>query len=142
VEIDVDYGLTDIVADRFDAGVRSGDQVAKDMIAVPIGPDLRMAIVGAPSCFATRPEPKSPQHLVAHSCINFRQPSAGSHYAWELEKRGRALRVRVDGQLVFNRMPPMLNAARASPAFALLVDALRFRGDRATRSTARSGRAR
>ena len=103
VEIDIDYGLTDIVADHYDAGVRFGDQVAKDMIAVRIGPDLRMAIVGAPSYFATRSEPKSPQDLVNHSCIGFRQPSAGGLYAWEFEKRGRALKVRVDGQLIFNR---------------------------------------
>src|SRR6187399_1073821 len=80
VEVDTDYGLTDIVADRYDAGVRFGDQVAKDMIAVRIGPDLRMAIVGAPSYFARRPEPKTPQDLVNHACINFRQPSAGGLY--------------------------------------------------------------
>jgi DNA-binding transcriptional LysR family regulator len=122
VEIDVDYGLTDIVADRYDAGVRFGDQVAKDMIAVRIGPDLRMAVVGAPAYFAARPEPKSPKDLVDHTCINFRQPSAGGLYAWEFEKRGRELRVRVDGQLVFNRMPPMLNAARAGFGLACLMD--------------------
>jgi DNA-binding transcriptional LysR family regulator len=122
VEIDVDYGLTDIVTDRYDAGVRLGDQVAKDMIAVRIGPDLRMAVVGAPSYFATRPEPKSPKDLVNHSCINFRQPSAGGLYAWEFEKRGRELRVRVDGQLIFNRMPPMLSAARAGFGLACLMD--------------------
>lgn len=122
VEIDVDYGLTDIVADRYDAGVRFGDQVAKDMIAVRIGPDLRLAIVGAPSYFAVRPEPKSPQDLVNHNCINFRQPSAGGLYAWEFEKRGRELRVRVDGQLIFNRMPPMLHAARAGLGLACLMD--------------------
>jgi DNA-binding transcriptional LysR family regulator len=124
VEIGVDYGLTDIVSDRYDAGVRFGDQVAKDMIAVRIGPDLRMAIVGAPSYFATRPEPKSPHDLVNHSCINFRQPSAGGLYAWEFEKRGRDLKVRVDGQLVFNRTPPMLNAARAGFGLAYLMDDL------------------
>ena len=122
VEIDVDYGLTDIVADRYDAGVRFGDQVAKDMIAVRIGPDLRMAVVGAPAYFAARPEPKSPKDLVDHTCINFRQPSAGGLYAWEFERRGRELRVRVDGQLVFNRMPPMLNAARAGFGLACLMD--------------------
>jgi DNA-binding transcriptional LysR family regulator len=122
VEIDIDYGLTDIVEGRYDAGVRFGDQVAKDMIAVRIGPDLRMAIVGAPSYFVTRPEPKSPRDLVNHSCINFRQPSAGGLYAWEFEKRGRELRVRVDGQLIFNRMPPMLNAARAGLGLACLME--------------------
>jgi DNA-binding transcriptional LysR family regulator len=88
VEIDIDYGLTDIVAERYDAGVRFGDQVAKDMIAVRVGPDLRMAVVGAPSYFASCPEPKAPQDLVNHRCINFRQPSAGGLYAWEFENRG------------------------------------------------------
>jgi DNA-binding transcriptional LysR family regulator len=122
VEIDVDYGLTDIVTERYDAGVRFGDQVAKDMIAVRIGPDLSMAVVGAPSYFAARPEPKSPKDLVNHACINFRQPSAGGLYAWEFEKRGRELRVRVDGQLVFNRIPPMLSAARAGFGLAYLPD--------------------
>jgi DNA-binding transcriptional LysR family regulator len=188
VEIDVDYGLTDIVADRYDAGVRFGDQVAKDMIAVRIGPDLSMAIVGAPSYLAARSEPRTPQDLVHHNCITFRQPSAGGLYAWEFEKRGRELRVRVDGQLTFNRTPPMLEAARAgfglaclmddmvqedvaegrltrvladwcppfsgyhlyypsrrqlSPAFTLLVDAMKFKGNqvnRAARAAARSRR--
>jgi DNA-binding transcriptional LysR family regulator len=122
VEIDVDYGLTDIVADRYDAGVRFGDQVAKDMIAVRIGPDLRLAIVGSPSYFAARPEPRSPRDLVNHKCINFRQPSAGGLYAWEFEKRERELRVRVDGQLIFNRMPPLLDAARAGFGLACVMD--------------------
>lgn len=122
VEIDVDYGLTNIVADRYDAGVRFGDQVAKDMVAVRVGPDLRLAIVGAPAYFAGRSEPKSPKDLVEHSCINFRQPSAGGLYAWEFEKRGREMKVRVDGQLVFNRMPPLLHAARAGLGLACLMD--------------------
>jgi DNA-binding transcriptional LysR family regulator len=122
VEMNIDYGLTDIVADRYDAGVRFGDQVAKDMIAVRIGPDLRMAVVGAPSYFAAQPEPKSPQDLVNHSCINFRQPSAGGLYAWEFEKRGRELKVRVDGQLVFNGSYQILEAARAGFGLAYLMD--------------------
>jgi len=122
VEVDVDYGLANIVADRFDAGVRFGDQVAKDMIAVRIGPDLRMAVVGAPAYFAAHPEPKSPKDLVNHTCINFRQRSAGGLYAWEFEKRGRELRVRVDGQLVFNRMAPMLSAALAGFGLAYLLE--------------------
>jgi len=122
VEVDVDYGLASIVADRFDAGVRFGDQVAKDMIAVRIGPDLRMAVVGAPAYFAAHPEPKSPKDLVNHTCINFRQRSAGGLYAWEFEKRGRELRVRVDGQLVFNRMAPMLSAALAGFGLAYLLE--------------------
>jgi DNA-binding transcriptional LysR family regulator len=88
VELTVDYGLVDIVAERYDAGVRLGDQVAKDMIAVRIGPDMRMAVVGAPSYFARRPQPRKPQDLVAHGCINIRLPTYGGFYAWESEKMG------------------------------------------------------
>src|SRR5437588_6661900 len=173
VEVTIDYGLTDIVAQRYDAGVRSGGQVAKDMIAVRIGPDLRMAIVGGPSYFVNRSVPKKPQDLTDHNCINLRLPTYGGLYAWELAKGGRALRVRVEGQFVVNGTMPMLNAALAglglacvpedvvqpylhsgtlrrvledwcapysgyhlyypsrrqsSPAFALLVDSLRYRG--------------
>jgi DNA-binding transcriptional LysR family regulator len=122
VEIDIDYGLTDIVADRYDAGVRLGEQVAKDMIAVRVGPDLRMAIVATPSYFAMRPEPKSPRDLVNHNCISFRAPSTGGLYAWEFGKRGRELRVRVAGQLVFNGAYQILNAARAGLGLACLLD--------------------
>jgi DNA-binding transcriptional LysR family regulator len=111
VEIITDYGLTDIVAERYDAGVRSGEQVAKDMIAVRIGPDMRMAVVGTPSYFKNRPEPKKPQDLIGHNCINLRLPTHGGLYAWEFEKGRRELRVRVDGQLTFNGTPQMLNAA-------------------------------
>jgi DNA-binding transcriptional LysR family regulator len=173
VEIIVDYGLTDIVAERYDAGVRLGEQVARDMIAVRIGPDMRLVVVGAPSYFAKRPRPKKPQDLTAHDCINIRLPTYGGLYVWEFEKRGRELKVRVDGQLVFNNMALRLSAALAgfglaylpedqvqthladgrlirvlddwcppfsgyhlyypsrrqpTPAFALLVDALRYRG--------------
>ncbi|MCA2408695.1 LysR family transcriptional regulator [Rhizobium leguminosarum bv. viciae 248] len=173
VEIIVDYGLTDIVAERYDAGVRLGEQVAKDMIAVRIGPDMRMAVVGAPAYFDTRPKPLAPQDLTDHNCINLRLPTYGSVYAWEFEKDGRELRVRVEGQLVFNNIALRLNAVLAglglaympedlveahlaegqlvrvledwcppfsgyhlyypsrrhtSPAFALVVDALRYRG--------------
>ncbi|MGM4894439.1 LysR family transcriptional regulator [Tardiphaga sp. 839_C3_N1_4] len=103
-ELVVDYGLIDIVAERYDAGVRLGEQVAKDMIAVRIGPDFRMVVVGAPSYFAKRPLPKRPQDLTAHDCINIRLPTMGGLYEWEFEKRGRALKVRVDGQIVFNNM--------------------------------------
>src|SRR5437879_1038184 len=92
-----DYGLTDIVTQRFDAGVRSGEQVAKDMIAVRIGPDMRMAVVGAPSYFKGRSEPKKPQDLINHNCITLRLPTHGGLYAWEFEKGGRELRVRVEG---------------------------------------------
>jgi DNA-binding transcriptional LysR family regulator len=173
VELMVDYGLTDIVTERYDAGIRLGEQIAKDMIAVRIGPDMRMAVVGAPSYFARRPRPKRPQDLTAHDCINLRLPTYGSVYAWEFEKNGRELRVRVEGQLVFNNIALRLAAAlaglglaylpedqvrahlvdrrlirvladwcpkfsgyhlyypsrrQATPAFGLLVDALRYRG--------------
>jgi DNA-binding transcriptional LysR family regulator len=175
VEIIVDYGLTDIVTERYDAGVRLGEQVAKDMIAVRIGPDMRMAVVGAPSYFERRPRPKMPQDLTDHDCINIRLPTRGSVYAWEFEKRGRELKARVEGQLVFNnialrreavlagfglaylpedQVQPYVAEGRlirvledwcqpfsgyhlyypsrrqATPAFALLVDALRYRGTR------------
>lgn len=173
VELSVDGSFTDIVAERFDAGVRLGESIAKDMVAVRIGPDLRMAVVGAPSYFADRPKPREPQDLAHHQCINLRLPTAGGLYAWELEKGDRALRVRVEGQLAFNNVPMILRAATAgfglacvledhvaaqvadgslvrvleawcppfagyhlyypsrrqpSAAFALLVDALRYRG--------------
>jgi DNA-binding transcriptional LysR family regulator len=176
VEVIVDYGLTDIVAQRYDAGVRLGEQVARDMIAVRIGPDLRMAVVGAPSYFAQRSLPKKPQDLTDHNCINLRLPTHGGLYAWELERGRRELHVRVDGQLIFNNIALRLNAAleglglaflpedaaqphlaqgrlrrvleewcppfpgyhlyypgrrQTSPAFALLVDALRYRGNMA-----------
>jgi DNA-binding transcriptional LysR family regulator len=111
IEITVDYGLTDIVAQRYDAGVRLGEQVAKDMIAVRIGPDMRMAVVGAPSYFAKRSAPKKPQDLTDHNCINLRLPTYGGLYAWEFEKGVHELKVRVEGQLVFNGTAQMLNAA-------------------------------
>lgn len=180
VEIIVDYGLTDIVAEHYDAGVRLGEQVAKDMIAVRIGPDMRMAVVGAPSYFATRARPKRPQDLTQHDCINLRLPTYGSVYAWEFEKNDREMKVHVEGQLVFNNLTLRLNAALAglglaylpedqvlahlaagrlirvladwcpsfsgyhlyypsrrqpTPAFAILVDALRYRPDAAPRKT-------
>src|SRR5262249_43971671 len=102
VEVMVDYGLTDIVAPRYDAGVRLGEQVAQDMIAVRIGPNLRMAVVSAPAYFATRSIPKKPQDLTGHNCINLRLPTRGGLYAWELGRGNREVNVRVDGQLVFN----------------------------------------
>src|SRR5207248_3306827 len=98
VVIIIDYGLTDVVAERVDAGVRFGEQVAKDMIAVRIGPDIRMAVVGSPAYFAKHPPPRTPQDLTTHECINLRLPAHGL-YAWEFEKNGRDLRVRVEGQL-------------------------------------------
>lgn len=176
IEIVVDYGLTNIVAERYDAGVRLGEQVAKDMIAVRIGPDLRMAVVGAPSYFAQHKRPRTPQDLTGHSCINLRLPTYGGVYVWEFEKDRREVKVRVDGRFVFNNFALRLNAAIAgfglaylqedqvkthladgrlvrvladwcppfpgyhlyypmrrqpTPAFAILVDALRFRGKNA-----------
>lgn len=175
VEVIVDYGLTDIVSERYDAGVRLGEQVAKDMIAVRIGADMRMVVVGAPSYFATRKAPLTPQELTEHNCINLRLPTHGGIYVWEFEKDDREVKVRVEGQLVFNTIALRLNAALAglglaylpedavaphlasgrlvdvladwcppfagyhlyypsrrqtSPAFALVVDALRYRGPR------------
>jgi len=169
----VENGLTDIVAERYDAGVRLGEQVAKDMIAVPIGPRMRMAVVGAPAYFAQRSAPKKPQELTQHDCINLRLQTYGGLYAWEFEKGARELKVRVEGQLVFNGSGQVLSAVLAgfglaylpqdltephlasgrlkrvledwcppfpgyhlyypsrrqsSPAFVLLVDALRYRG--------------
>ncbi|MGF6229606.1 DNA-binding transcriptional LysR family regulator [Inquilinus ginsengisoli] len=113
VELVSDYGLTDIVAERYDAGVRWGEQVAQDMIAVRIGPDLGFAVVGAKSYFAKRPPPRTPQDLVGHSCINLRLPTHGGLYAWEFERDGREVRVRVEGQLVFNGIFQILDAALA-----------------------------
>ena len=124
VEITIDYGLTDIVAQAFDAGVRSGEQVAKDMIAVRVAPDMRMAVVGAPSYFKQRSEPKAPQDLIGHSCINLRLPTHGGLYAWEFEQGGRELKVRVEGQLVFNGTYQMLNAALAGFGLAYVPENL------------------
>jgi DNA-binding transcriptional LysR family regulator len=122
VEVVVDYGLTDIVAERFDAGVRLGEQVAKDMVAVRIGPDMRMAVVGAPSYFAGRPRPRTPQELTAHACVNLRLPTHGGIYAWEFEQGGRELKVRVEGQLAFNNVALRLNAVLAGFGLAYLPE--------------------
>ncbi|EJC79595.1 transcriptional regulator [Rhizobium leguminosarum bv. trifolii WSM2297] len=122
VEIIVDYGLTDIVAERYDAGVRLGEQVAKDMIAVRIGPDMRMAVVGAPAYFERRRKPLMPQDLPDHNCINLRLPTHGSVYAWEFERDERELKVRVEGQLTFNTIALRLNAALAGAGLAYLPE--------------------
>jgi DNA-binding transcriptional LysR family regulator len=122
VEFITDYGLTDIVAERYDAGVRAGEQVAKDMIAVRVGPDLSMAVVGAPSYFRKRPEPKVPRDLIHHNCINLRLPTHGGLYAWKFEKTKRELRVRVEGQLTFNGTSQMLNAALSGFGLAYLPE--------------------
>ncbi len=124
LEISIDSLLTDIVAQRFDAGVRIGEQVAKDMIAVRIGPDVRMAVVGAPSYFRKRGEPKTPQDLTEHTCINLRLPTHGGLYAWEFEKGARELRVRVEGQLVFNGTSQILDAALAGFGLAYVPEDL------------------
>jgi len=173
VEALVDVGLTNIVAAQYDAGIRPGELVEKDMIAVRVGPDLRMAVVGSPSYFERRKRPRTPQDLTEHNCINLRVPTyGGTLYTWEFEKNGRDVNVRVDGQLVFNSAGALLEAAlngfglayltegavrqhvtegrlvrvlsewcppfsgyhlyypsrrQPSPAFSLLVDALRYR---------------
>ena len=172
VEIINDYRLVDIVAERYDAGVRLGEQVDKDMIALRIGPDFRMATVAAPSYFQNHPKPRTPQELTGHACIILRLPTSGGLYAWDFRKDGRELKVRGQGRGVFNTVAMMINAALAgfgivylpedlvsadvqegrlvrvladwcpprpgyhlyypsrrqpSPAFALVVDALRFR---------------
>jgi DNA-binding transcriptional LysR family regulator len=124
VEVVIDYGLTDIVAERYDAGIRSGEIIAKDMIAVRIGPDMRSAVVAAPSYFATRRPPETPQNLTEHSCINLRLPTHGGLYAWEFSKDAHEIRVRVEGQLVFNGSAPMLDAALAGLGLAYLPEDL------------------
>jgi DNA-binding transcriptional LysR family regulator len=182
LEISIDNGLTDVVAERFDAGIRLGEQVARDMVAVRIGPDLRMAAVASPAYFARHVPPRTPQDLARHRCINLRFQTSGGLYAWEFAKAGRELKVRVDGQLTFNAPPMLLRAARAglgiayvfedlatadiaagrlvrvladwsppfagyhlyypsrrqaTPAFALLVEALRYRESRPAKSRPR-----
>lgn len=174
VEINIEAGLIDIAAQRFDAGVRLGEQVAKDMVSVRIGPDIRFAVVGTKSYFAKHGRPKTPQDLVTHTCINLRFATHGGLWAWDFERGGRELKVRVDGQLTFNSIFQVRDAAldgyglayipedlarpylskgqltwvleewsppwpgfhlyypsrrQSSPAFALIVDALRHRKD-------------
>jgi DNA-binding transcriptional LysR family regulator len=122
VEIVIDYGLTDIAAEGFDAGIRSGEMVAKDMIAVRIGSDLRSAVVGAPSYFTHRTKPKAPQELTSHNCINLRLPTHGGLYVWEFEKGKREVRVRVEGQFICNGSAMMLDAALAGFGLAYLPE--------------------
>ncbi|CAN7208467.1 LysR family transcriptional regulator [Phyllobacterium sp. LjRoot231] len=173
VEVSVDEGLTDIVAGRFDAGIRLGEQVEKDMISVRVGPDVRMAVVGSPSYFANRKLPETPRDLNDHNCVSYRQIKGGGLYAWEFEREGVELEARVSGPLVLNDNEMMENAAldgiglvyvfesqvsdhivagrllrvledwcppypgyhlyypsrrQHTPAFSLLVEALRYRG--------------
>jgi DNA-binding transcriptional LysR family regulator len=122
VEFDVSYGFRDIVADRFDAGVRLGDTIDKDMIAVPIGPKLRMAAVAAPSYFAKNPKPKRPQDLTTHSCINLRFPTHGGLYVWEFGRKGKELNVRVEGQVTLNSTPHIVQAALEGLGIAFLPE--------------------
>lgn len=174
VEVAIDYGLTDIIAAQFDAGIRLGELIAKDMIAVRVGPDVRTAVVAAPSYLKNRKKPRLPQDLTNHNCINFRFVQGDGLFVWRFEKNGRKLNVRVEGQLVFNDASALLNAAlkgfgvayipeqyalphlssgelvrvladwcpslsgyhlyypsrrQSSPAFSVLVDAIRYRPD-------------
>jgi DNA-binding transcriptional LysR family regulator len=122
IDINVDYSMTNIVTQRFDAGVRLGDQVEKDMIAVRIGQDLRMAVVGTPDYFARRGKPRTPHDLQQHSCINLRLPTHGNLQIWEFEKNGTPLNVRVDGQWVFNNTSSRLRAALAGYGLAYVPD--------------------
>jgi DNA-binding transcriptional LysR family regulator len=122
VELIVDYRLTDIAAERFDLGVRLGDQVDKDMVAVRISPDLRMAVVGSPDCFAGRPLPATPHDLSEYRCINLRLPTYGGLYGWEFCKGDRELKVHVQGQLVFSSSPPIVRATLAGFGLACVPE--------------------
>jgi DNA-binding transcriptional LysR family regulator len=111
LEFYVDYGFTNVVEERFDAGIRLGEAISKDMIAVRIGPDWRLAVVGSPSYFARNPPPKTPHDLTRHACVNIRHRPSGAIYAWEFGKKGKIFTVKVEGQLVFNSIMHVLNAA-------------------------------
>ena len=124
VEINSEYRMIDIAAERYDIGVRYGDQVEKDMIAVRLTPDVPMRIVAAPGYFARRPRPASAQDLMKHNCINLRLPTSGGLYAWELRHVGRDLEVRVRGQVICTSVYPILNAALAGCGLALLQEDL------------------
>jgi len=122
VEFDVNYGFRDIVADRFDAGVRLGDTIDKDMIAVPIGARLRMAAVATPGYLADRAKPKRPEDLTKHSCINMRFPTHGGLYVWEFERKGKQVNVRVEGQVTVNSTPHIVLAALEGLGIAFLPE--------------------
>ena len=124
VELNIDNGFTNIVEERFDAGVRLGESLDKDMIAVRIGPDWRLVAVASPSYFSRYPTPQTPQDLVAHDCINHRQLRSGGLYAWEFSKDGRELRVRVDGQLTFNSSIAMIDATLSGLGLAYVPESL------------------
>lgn len=122
VELTTDNSLTDIVSGRFDAGVRLGEQVAKDMVAVRIGPDWRMLVVGSPDYFARNGRPATPHDLQHHRCINIRLPTLGGLYAWEFSRDGQDLRVRVEGQLTFNNLPARIDAAISGMGLAFVPE--------------------
>ncbi|WP_026111720.1 LysR family transcriptional regulator [Winslowiella toletana] len=118
IEINIEYGLIDIVAERFDAGVRNGSQIANDMIAMRISPDFRMLVVGSPGYFARYPAPQTPDELIAHNCANLRLATHGGLYAWEFAREGKSLNVQVSGQMIFNTSPQLLTAAIEGYALA------------------------
>ena len=122
VEIATDYRMIDLAEGRFDAGVRLGEHLAEDMIAVPIGPDMRMVVVGSPAYFATRPVPRTPHDLTAHPCINLRLPTRGGLYVWEFEKDGRPLNVRVEGPVIVNDMDLMVKGALSGLGLSIVMD--------------------
>lgn len=124
VELNSDNGFRNIVEERFDAGVRLGESLDKDMIAVRIGPDWRLVAVASPEYLAMHPAPETPQDLVGHDCINHRQARSGGLYTWEFEKDGRELRVRVDGQLIFNTSYAMIDAAASGYGIAYVPESL------------------
>ena len=122
VEVTVDYNRSDIVSERYDAGVRLGNEVAKDMIAVRISPDLRIAVVGSPAYFSGRSKPKTPHDLADHNCINLRLPTHGGLLPWDFQKGKREMKVRGSGQWIFNSMSPILRAALAGHGLAFVPD--------------------
>ncbi|EON1809372.1 LysR family transcriptional regulator [Klebsiella aerogenes] len=122
IEFDANHGFRDIVADRFDAGVRLGDTIDKDMIAMPIGPKLRMAAAASPDYFARYPVPKTPHDLTQHQCINMRMVRSGGIYVWEFDREGGELKVRVNGQLTFNTSDHVVDAALAGLGIAFLPE--------------------
>ncbi|MFM2483397.1 LysR family transcriptional regulator [Celerinatantimonas sp. YJH-8] len=111
VEVDINYGFIDIVSERFDAGIRLGESLEQDMIAVPISPTMRMAVVAHPDYWQRNGSPETPHELMAHNCINFRLPTRGGLYAWEFEKEGKELAVRVQGQIVIESAESRIDAA-------------------------------
>nr|WP_314623838.1 LysR family transcriptional regulator [uncultured Noviherbaspirillum sp.] len=124
LELFVDYGFTNIVEERFDAGIRLGEAISKDMIAVRISPDWRLAVVGSPSYFERCPAPATPYDLTNHACVNIRHRPSGAIYAWEFEKNGKVFTVKGDGQLVFNSIVHVLNGAQDGIGLAYVPEAL------------------